>query len=62
MFHVKHKKGSDENVKNIFVIILLMFNLVVIICQWAKINELYEEIYNLTNESIKEINNLRKKD
>ncbi len=62
MFHVKHKKGGDGDVKIILYIILLAFNMIVIICQQARISELEEELMNSRIESIKEINKLRKED
>lgn len=62
MFHVKHKKGGDGDVKIILYIILLAFNMIVIICQQAKISELEEELMNSRIEAIKEINKLRKED
>ena len=43
MFHVKHKKGGDDNVR-IVLILLLMINLVLIICQQARISELEDSI------------------
>ena len=62
MFHVKHKKGGDGDVKIILYIILLAFNMIVIICQQAKISELEEELMDSRIEAIKEINKLRKED
>lgn len=62
MFHVKHKKGGDGDVKIILYIILLAFNMIVIICQQARISELEEELMNSRIEAIKEINKLRKED
>lgn len=62
MFHVKLKKGGDGDVKIILYIILLAFNMIVIICQQARISELEEELINSRIEAIKEINKLRKED
>lgn len=62
MFNVKHKKGGDGDVKIILYIILLAFNMIVIICQQAKISELEEELMNSRTQAIKEINKLRKED
>jgi hypothetical protein len=59
---VKHKKGGDGDVKIILYIILLAFNMIVIICQQARISELEEELMNSRIEAIKEINKLRKED
>ena len=56
MFHVKHKKGGDGDVKIILYILLLAFNMIVIICQQARISELEEELMNSRIEAIKEIN------
>ena len=61
MFHVKHKKGGDDNVR-IVLILLLMINLVLIICQQARISELEEELLQARIDAIKEINNIRKED
>lgn len=61
MFHVKHKKGGDGDVKIILYIILLAFNMIVILCQQMRISEL-EELTNSRIEAIKEINKLRKED
>lgn len=55
-------KGGDGDVKIILYIILLAFNMIVIICQQAKISELEEELMNSRIEAIKEINKLRKED
>jgi len=46
----------------ILYVLLLMANLVIIICQQARICELYEEIQQARTDDIKEINNLRKED
>ena len=62
MSHVKHKKGGDGDVKIILYIILLAFNMIVIICQQAKISELEEELLESRTQAIKEINKLRKED
>ena len=62
MFHVKHMKGGDLDVKIILYILLLAFNMIVIICQQAKISELEEELLESRIEAIKEINKLRKED
>lgn len=62
MFHVKHKKGGDGDVKIILYIILLAFNMIVIICQQMRISELEEELLECKIEAIKEINKLRKED
>ena len=62
MFYVKHKKGGDGDVKIILYIILLAFNMIVIICQQARISELEEELMNSRIEAIKEINKLREED
>ena len=51
-------KGGEDDVKIIFII-LLLFNIVIIICQQAKINELYEELQQAREDAIKEINKLR---
>lgn len=56
MFHVKHKKGGDGDVKIILYNILLAFNMIVIICQQMRISELEEELMNSRIEAIKEIN------
>ena len=39
-----------------------MANLVIIICQQARISELMEEVQQARIDAIKEINNLRKED
>ena len=62
MFHVKHLKGGEENVKIILYVGLLGFNLIIILCQQAKISSLLEELQQLRIETIKEINEYRKKD
>lgn len=54
-------KGGDGDVKIILYIILLAFNMIVIICQQARISEL-EELLESRTETIKEINKLRKED
>lgn len=59
MFHVKHMKGGDDNVKIILYILLLFLNMVVIICQQARISELLEELQQARKDAIKEINKLR---
>lgn len=59
MFHVKHKKGGDDNVKIILYILLLFLNMIVILCQQARISELLEELQQARSEAIKEINKLR---
>ena len=46
----------------ILYVLLLMGNLVIIICQQARISELYEEVQQARTDAIKEINNLRKED
>lgn len=51
-------KGGDENVK-IILILLLFANLVVIICQQAKISDLLEELQQARKDAINEINKLR---
>lgn len=48
--------------KIIFYIILLAFNMIVIICQQARISELLEELQQAREDAIKEINKLRKKE
>ena len=55
-------KGGDLDVKIILYILLLAFNMIVIICQQAKISELEEELLESRIEAIKEINKLRKED
>lgn len=59
MFHVKHMKGGDDNVKIILYILLLFLNMVVILCQQARISELLEELQQARSDAIKEINKLR---
>lgn len=59
MFHVKHMRGGDDNVKIILYILLLFLNMVVIICQQARIIELLEELQQAREDAIKEINKLR---
>lgn len=59
MFHVEHKKGGDDNVKIILYILLLFLNMILIICQQAKINELEDELQQAREDAIKEINKLR---
>lgn len=46
----------------ILYVVLLALNMIVIICQQARISELYEEIQQARTDAIKEINNLRKED
>ena len=55
----KHMKGGDDNVKIILYILLLFLNMVVIICQQARISELLEELQQARSDAIKEINKLR---
>ena len=55
-------KGGEENVKIILYVGLLVFNLIIILCQQAKISSLLEELQQLRIETIKEINKYRKKD
>ena len=43
----------------IFIILLLMLNIVIIVCQQAKINELLEDLQQAREDAIKEINKLR---
>lgn len=52
-------KGGDDNVKIILYILLLFLNMVVIICQQARISELLEELQQARSDAIKEINKLR---
>ena len=52
-------KGGDENVKIILYILLLFLNMVVIICQQARISELLEELQQARSDAIKELNKLR---
>lgn len=59
MFHVKHTKGGDDDVKIILYILLLIVNMILIICQQAKINELEDELQQAREDAIKEINKLR---
>ena len=53
-------KGGEENVKIILYVGLLVFNLIIILCQQAKISSLLEELQQLRIETIKEINKYRK--
>lgn len=46
----------------IVLILWLMINLVIIICQQARISELEEALLQARMDAIKEINNLRKED
>lgn len=55
-------KGGEENVKIILYVGLLVFNLIIILCQQAKISSLLEELQQLRIETIKEINKYRKED
>ena len=59
MFHVKHMKGGDDNVKIILYVLLLFLNMVVILCQQARISELLEELQQAREDAIKELNKLR---
>ena len=43
----------------IIFILLLIFNMVIIICQQAKISTLMEELQQAREDAIKEINKLR---
>ena len=45
--------------KIILYILLLFLNMVVIICQQARISELLEELQQARSDAIKEINKLR---
>lgn len=55
MFYMKYMKGGDDNVKIILYILLLFLNMVVIICQQARISELLEELQQAREDAIKKI-------
>lgn len=61
MFHVKHMKGGDENVKIIYTIILLI-NIGYIIYLDIKVHNLQDKLHQARIDAIKEINKLRKED
>lgn len=59
MFHMKHMKGGEYNVK-IIVSIVLLINAIYIICLDNKVHNLEEKLHQERKDSMK--NKLRKKD